>query len=77
MCQFYHIWFSNLSYQLMPIGTAEGCDTEKHFLRSTVSMSLVAECSFFKVSSYFSTPLICCSFNINNTFFIADREMFT
>lgn len=29
MCQFYHICFSNLSCQLMPVGTAEGCDTEK------------------------------------------------
>lgn len=32
MCQFYHICFSNLSCQLILVGTAGGCDTEKQLL---------------------------------------------
>lgn len=59
MCQFYHICFSNLSCQLMPIGTAEGCDTEKHYLRSTISMPLVARHPFFRGIKLLYTPLIC------------------
>lgn len=77
MCQFYHICFGNLSCQLMTIGTAEGYDTEKHHLRSTISMTLVAKHPFFKVSSYFPLHLYVNSFNINNAFFISDMEVFT
>lgn len=61
----------------MTIGTAEGYDTEKHHLRSTISMTLVAKHPFFKGSSYFPLHLYVNSFNINNAFFISDMEMFT
>lgn len=39
----------------MPIGTAEGCDTEKHYLRSTISMTLVAKHFFLR---YQATSLL-------------------
>lgn len=80
MCQFYHICFSNLSCQSMPISTAEGCDTKKQPLSPNFNFCDPTWKTFFfflMVASYFSTSLTCYSFNTNIAFFISHLEIFT